>query len=101
MKERLCILALLTLLCVGRLSAQGVVSVSATEEPVSDIIKKIEQTSNFVFVFDESTSQALSKRVSIKANAQPIGKVMEQLLSGTGLEYKISQRQVMIFTACS
>lgn len=87
----------LCLFCATTLLAQGNISVQATDRPISEIIRLIEQSSNYVFVFDETVRDLLASRATINATDQPIGQIMEQLLKGTDLEYKTSQRQVMVF----
>ena len=88
------VLFCLTGLC--RLSAQGV-TVQADGKSISEVISQIEQNSQYVFVFDEAVREILSHQVSIKATNRSVDEVMAELLHGTGLSFKVNQRQVMIF----
>lgn len=97
MRKLLLVLTLVSVVCATRLSAQTAVSIRATERPIAEIMDKIEQTSNYVFVFDEAVRERLQQQATVDATNQPIDEVMERLLKGTGLSYKVSQRQVMIF----
>lgn len=98
MKRKLCTTALCCLLCLTEVAAQSrSVTVAVSNEPVVEVIKKIEQSTDYVFVFDESVRPLLQRNVSLTANKQSIDRVMEQLLNGTNLAYKVSQRQVMIY----
>ena len=95
MNGKLWILVVLTLMAVAPLSAQ--VRVSVSDQPIEEVIRQIEQTTNYVFVFDETVRPELKHRVTISAVDRPIDEVMNQLLTGTGLGYKVSARQVMVF----
>ena len=96
MNKKLWTIVVLMLLTVIPLYAQ--VSVRATDQPISEVIRQIEQSTNYVFVFDEAVRPQLERRVNLQLTDRPISQVMERLLSGTALGYKVSARQVMIFT---
>ena len=97
MRKLLLVIALVGVMGVARLSAQMSVSIQAADQPITEIIDKIEQTTNYVFVFDEAVREQLQQQASIDVTGRTIGDVMDRLLQGTGLGYKVSQRQVMIF----
>ena len=77
--------------------AHAQVTVTAVDEPIADIIKKVEQSTHYVFIFDETVKPALQDKTSIRVKNRPIADVMGQLLKDSALDYKVSQRQVMIF----
>lgn len=96
MNKKLLISVLFCILGACQLAAQNV-TVQAEEKPISEVISQIERNSQYVFVFDEAVHDMLSHRVTIKATNRPVSEVMTELLQGTGLSFKVSQRQVMVF----
>lgn len=96
MNKKILISVLFCLMGICRLSAQNV-TVNAEGKPISEVIAQIERNSQYVFVFDEAVHDMLSRRVTIKATNRPVSEVMTELLQGTGLGFKVSQRQVMVF----
>ena len=100
MNKKILISVLFCLMGICRLSAQNV-TVNAEGKPISEVIAQIERNSQYVFVFDEAVHDMLSRRVTIKATNRPVSEVMTELLQGTGLGFKVSQRQVMVFLVLS
>ena len=98
MSKKLCLLVvLLATLATATLRAQ--VSVTASGQTMAAVISQIEQSTNYVFVFDESVRSILQQPVTLELTDKPLTTVMDRLLQGTGLSYKVSDRQVMIYTA--
>lgn len=91
------LLTLFFLPCALALWAQGSVTLTARDKPLSEIISQIEQTTDYVFIFDATVQPLLSRQVSIDVKDKPIGTVMDQLLNGTQMEYQVKQRQVMVY----
>ena len=52
-----------------------------------------------MFLYDEEVKEHLQKVVSIDMKEKSIDSVMKELLKNTGLSYKISQRQILIYSA--
>ena len=76
---------------------QPTVTVLMTDGTLSEVISEIERTSNYVFMFDASIRPQLSRRVTINMKNRPISEVMDHLLRGTQMEYRVKQRQVMVY----
>lgn len=96
MKKKLLFSMVLCMVALCPLNAQNI-SVQADGKTISEVIALIEQNSQYVFVFDEAVRDLLSRQVSVKAVNRPVRDVVSELLQGTGLGFKVSQRQVMIF----
>lgn len=79
--------------------AQGTVSVTARNKSIIQVIKQVEQKSNYAFLFDETLTKQLQRKVSIDAKNRSVESVVTELLQGTGLQCKVSQRQVLIYKA--
>ena len=86
-----------SLFWVAQSLAQGLVSLSIIDKPIADAIRQIEQSTGYVFVFDETARMQLQQHVTVDVSNQPIEQVVARLLSETALNYKVSARQVMIF----
>ncbi|MDE7407367.1 MAG: SusC/RagA family TonB-linked outer membrane protein, partial [Muribaculaceae bacterium] len=76
----------------------GLYSVKATDTTVKDVLKYIESHSDYVFIYGEGVEQQLSAIVNIQLKDKKMDTILADLCSMTGLEYKISGRQVMIST---
>lgn len=93
------------LVCLGTSSsvvqAQNVekVSVVVRGKTIADILNIIEKKTKCVFLYDEEVKEHLQKVVSIDMKEKSIDSVMKELLKNTGLSYKISQRQILIYSA--
>jgi hypothetical protein len=70
MNKKLWTIVVLMLLTVIPLYAQ--VSVRATDQPISEVIRQIEQSTNYVFVFDEAVRPQLERQVSLQLTDRPI-----------------------------
>ena len=79
--------------------AQGTVSVTARNKSIIQVIKQVEQKSNYAFLFDETLTKQLQRKVRIDAKNRSVESVVTELLQGTGLQCKVSQRQVLIYKA--
>lgn len=62
---------------------------------IQELIREIENQSEFIFVFCDNVID-LKQRVSIKANDQPIEKILEQVLDETGNTFSVYDRQIVI-----
>jgi len=62
---------------------------------VKEVIREIEESSEFIFFYlDKSVD--LDRKVSVKADNEPVEKVLDQLFTGTRNQYTISDRQIVI-----
>lgn len=64
---------------------------------IKDACKEIESQTGLVFVFADNAEEILMKKVNIRANSKSISNVLDNLLSNTGLKYRIVDKQVVIY----
>ena len=62
---------------------------------VKEIIREIEQKSEYIFFYLDNTMD-LNRKASVKANNDRIEKILDQLFAGTNNRYDISDRQIVI-----
>jgi TonB-linked SusC/RagA family outer membrane protein len=62
---------------------------------MKELIKEIENQSEFIFVFYDNAVN-LKQKVSIRASDQPVEKILERVLESTGNTYAIFDRQIVI-----
>ena len=75
------------------------ISVVVREKTIAEILNIIEKKTQCVFLYDEEVRGHLQKVISIDMKEKSIDHIMKKLLSNTGLAYKISQRQILIYSA--
>lgn len=64
------------------------VTLNVSNVPMEQVLKKIEQQTDFRFSFKESALNSLPA-VSIKCSGRPLDKVLDRLLENTGMTYEI------------
>lgn len=64
---------------------------------IKEACKEIENQTGLVFVFADNAEEALVKKVNIRANSRSISNILDDLLSNTGLKYKILDKQVVVY----
>ncbi|MDR2816487.1 MAG: carboxypeptidase-like regulatory domain-containing protein, partial [Proteiniphilum sp.] len=64
---------------------------------VKEACKEIENQTGLVFVFADNTEEVLAKKVNIRANNRSISDILADLLSKTGLKYRILDKQVVVY----
>lgn len=74
----------------------GLYTVKATDTTVKDVLRYIESHSDYVFLYGEGVEKKLSSPVNITLKDKKMDKILSELCSSTGLDYKISGRQVTI-----
>ena len=62
---------------------------------VKEIIREIEQNSEFIFFYLDNTVN-LNRKVSVRVENEGVEKVLDQLFAGTRNKYYISDRQIVI-----
>ncbi len=63
---------------------------------VSDILRAIESSSEFIFIYDAGVINANAIR-SVSVKGEKIENVLDQLFKGTDVAYKIDDRQVLLY----
>jgi TonB-linked SusC/RagA family outer membrane protein len=62
---------------------------------ITDFFSKVEDVSEYYFFFKNDAINS-SKKITVDVKDQPIDKVLDQVLSGTDLKYKIVDRYIVI-----
>jgi TonB-linked SusC/RagA family outer membrane protein len=70
-------------------------SVNLKDATVRDVIKAIEEQSDFLFLFQEGQVD-LNRRVSIRAEGKQLQEILDEVFKGTDNIYIVSDRQVVI-----
>ena len=64
---------------------------------IKEVCKELERKSDYRFIFAGNANKTANKRVNINANSQNIEKILNDLLSGTELSYRILDNQVVVY----
>lgn len=68
---------------------------SVSNSTVKEVLNKIEDESEFVFVYYEDTFDP-SHKVTVDANGREINEVLDEVFAGQGVSYEINDRQVVL-----
>ncbi len=99
--KRMRIVALLILITVTQTFAIGSygqskrLSLDVENETIINILNKIEDQSEFYFMFD-ATKVDIYQRKSIDCKKQFISGILNQLFEGSGIKYSINDRQILL-----
>ena len=77
-------------------SEEDLFSVQYENATVKDILDYIEKHSKYIFIYSENVKKNLNNKVSISVSNKKIDAVLKELFSETGLNYKMSGRQITI-----
>ncbi len=77
----------------------GLYTMKASDTTVKDVLSYIEKNSNYVFLYGEGVENKLSSPVNIQLKNKKMDAILAEVCKSTGLNYKISGRQVTITTA--
>lgn len=75
--------------------AEPKVTITLSDMTLREAFTQIEEVIDFRFFYDENSFD-VNKKVSIKANEWPLKKVITTLLKGTGMTFKINERQIVL-----
>ena len=78
-----------------QLSAQQI-TLDAKQEKLSDVLQKIQEQSQYNFLYN-NTLVNVAKEVSISVKDADITNVLDKLLGGSGISYKIIDNQITLF----
>ena len=77
-------------------SEEDLFSVLYENVTVKDILDYIEKHSKYIFIYSANVQKNLNNKVSISVSNKKIDAVLKELFSETGLNYKMSGRQITI-----
>ena len=73
------------------------ISLKVEEETVADVLKEIEETSEFDFFYN-NTQIDLNRRVSISAQNSNIFTVLDEVFAGTEVRYTVLDKKIILST---
>lgn len=88
--------SVLTVVASGSYSQTTKMSISMSNSSIEDILKSIEDQSEFRFFYTEKLE--MDQRVNINFENSEINKILDNVLKDTNIKYKIVGRQVALFT---
>ena len=96
---RLIVTAIAAIMMLPTISAQNKpVNIDVKDMQLSEILKVISAQSDYRFVYSNSAIGA-DRKITVKLSGTDISKVMDRLLSGTGIAYTILDRQIALSPA--
>ena len=64
---------------------------------IENIISEIEKATDYVFIYNEDVIPALKNEVNVDMNDQSLDEILNQLIKGSGLGYKLSSKQITLY----
>ena len=64
---------------------------------IKEVCREIEKNSDFIFVFSDNSEKLIDKKVNVEANSKNVTEILDEILSDTGLIYKILDKQIVIY----
>src|SRR5690554_824180 len=59
---------------------------------IKDVFNEIEENSDYIFVFTDKSEKIIDKKVDLNANSEDVKEILDNVLSTTGLTYRIIDR---------
>ncbi len=78
-------------------SQETKLSLNLKSTTIREVCKEIEEKSDYKFVFAGNANEVINKRVNVTVNSQNISEILDHILSGTELSYRILDNQVAIY----
>ena len=88
-------LGLMQIMAMDAYSQQTKLTLSFENQRLEDVFKAIEDKSDFYFFYNRDMID-VDKRVNIDATNQTIATVLNELLRGTNIKYKLVNRQIIL-----
>jgi TonB-linked SusC/RagA family outer membrane protein len=74
----------------------GGISISVSNTPLRQVLSLVEKQSSYVFAYNEDTKN-IDTKISVNLENASIEQAMTRILENTGLSYRISGRQILIY----
>lgn len=78
----------------------GTVTLQVSGKPLRDVLTAIEQQTGYLFGYNSAVG-GMDRRVTVSLNREPVRTALRKVLAGTGLDFEISGRQVLIYKSGS
>ncbi len=96
----ICFIALSQVFAGAGYSQGTRISLEEKNATLRDILEKIEDRSEFYFMYNGKIID-VNQRVSVKADKVLVNELLNQILAGTGITYKIDNRQIALSVTAS
>src|SRR5690554_583475 len=64
---------------------------------IKDVFNEIEENSDYIFVFTDKSEKIIDKKVDLNANSEDVKEILDNVLSTTGLTYRIIDKQIVVY----
>lgn len=78
-------------------SQQAEISVSLSNVTIREAFRRIEKSSDYVFLVADAAEKYLDKRVTAEMSDETIGRILDVLLQNSELNYRVVERQVSVY----
>lgn len=78
-------------------SQDATVSLNLKSTSIKNVCEEIEKKTDFIFVFPDNVENVLNRKINITADSKKITEILDDILSGTKLSYRIIDKQVVIY----
>ena len=78
----------------------GTVTLQVSGKPLRDVLTAIEQQTGYLFGYNSAVG-GMDRRVTVSLTRVPVRTALRKVLAGTGLDFEISGRQVLIYKSGS
>lgn len=89
--------AFLQIFCIRASAQEGNITLKADNIPLEQVLNRIEQETRYHFLYNENVNVGVS--VSIDVRNEPLKSVLDKLLKGNGIDYKVQKRQIVLTKA--
>lgn len=72
------------------------ISLNIKRQTIKDVFSAIENKSEYVFLYSDDVIGELSRTVDVYADSETLDTILDNVFTGTNLNYKISDRQVSV-----
>ena len=78
-------------------SQQKEISLDVKNVTIREAISQIERSSDYVFLIADKADAELNRKININAKKESINEVLKTLLKNTSLDYRVVERQVLLY----
>lgn len=96
--QRIAMLLCLCIMSLQTFAQNRVISIKTVNEPIVEVMKKIEKTSGFTFFYNDSTIDK-TRKVSVDAKNEDIEKVLQKIFASSGTQFSIMDRNIVLSKA--
>ena len=83
------------LFCAGARAQDGRITLDVRNVPLEEAMARIEQQGEYSFLYNK-TLLDVSRKVTLRVEAQPLRRVLDRLFAGSGIDYTLRGRQIIL-----